>query len=87
MFGNGRETLSAKVIIPELLRDINLFIPNNHPLFGFNVTLGLIPDFIFQKGEFRTVNGEGHRDPSKTTVNTEWFPSVKGSKQIELEIK
>ena len=82
-----RETLSAKITIPELLRDINLFIPNNYPLFGFSVTLGLVPDFIFKDGNYRTVNDEGTRDPSTQSVDTEWFPSSIGSKEINLEIK
>jgi hypothetical protein len=86
-FSIDRENLNARITIPELIKDINLFIPNRHPLFGFSVTLGLVPDFVFKDGAYQAVNGEGHRDPSRQTVDTEWFPSSIGSKEINLEIK
>lgn len=82
-----KETLSAKVVIPELIRGINLFIPNKHPLFGFTINLGVIPDFIFKGDEYRAVNNEHHRDVSRVVLNTEWFPCVKGSKPLELELQ
>lgn len=86
-FKFDKESLSAKVIIPELLRGINLFIPNNYPLYGFSVSLGLIPDFIYTPTGYRAVNDVHPRSTSSHNVYTEWFPSVKGSKELEIEMK
>ena len=82
-FTFDKESLSAKIMLPELLRDVNLFIPNNYPLYGFSINLGLIPDFIFTPKGYAAINGED----SSTYINTEWFPATKGSRVMEFELK
>lgn len=82
-------TLSTKFTIPELLPEINLFIPNKSPLFQFKVTLGAVPDCIYLK-ELKLYDVS---DPTKSLIDnrafmeTEWVPSSIGCKMQEIELK
>ncbi|MCD9016991.1 hypothetical protein [Parachryseolinea silvisoli] len=42
-----RASRSARIEIPELMRDINYFPQNNHAMFRLTVTLGIVPDVTF----------------------------------------
>jgi hypothetical protein len=83
----SRDTLSARVTIPALLRDINFHPNNRHARFRFEVTLGIVPDFAF--------NTKQHvYEPSAwytamfapKNVVSPWFPALKGSPATALEV-
>jgi hypothetical protein len=82
-----RETLSARVNIPALLRDINFHPNNRHARFCIDVSLGIVPDFNFDPKE-------GAYKPSAwyttmfapKSVSSPWFPALKGSPATSMEI-
>ncbi|MCD9018062.1 hypothetical protein [Parachryseolinea silvisoli] len=82
-----RKTLSARVNIPALLRDINFHPNNRHARFCIDVSLGIVPDFNFDPKE-------GAYKPSAwyttmfapKSVSSPWFPALKGSPATSLEI-
>jgi hypothetical protein len=82
-----RNTLSARVNIPALLRDINFHPNNRHARFCIDVSLGIVPDFTFDPLE-------GAYKPSAwyttmfapQSVSSPWYPALKGSPATSLEI-
>ncbi|MBT1707318.1 hypothetical protein KK062_03750 [Fulvivirgaceae bacterium PWU5] len=82
-----RNTLSARVNIPALLRDINFHPNNRHARFCIDVSLGIVPDFMFDPKE-------GAYKPSAwyttmfapQSVSSPWYPALKGSPATSLEI-
>lgn len=85
-----RDALSARLIIPELLPGINLFIPNKNPLFGFSFVLGAVPDCVFvkkEKGHYKLEDPENSCLNQNKEINTEWYPSSAGCKSMEIELK
>jgi hypothetical protein len=82
----GRETGKLQISIPELLPGIHLYTPEKYPLFGFIIVLAVVPDFIRRAGDYDML---GYYNPEQITVETDWYPSSKGSKpsQLELQLK
>jgi hypothetical protein len=82
-----RKTLSARVNIPALLRDINFHPNNRHARFCIDVSLGIVPDFTFDPLE-------GAYKPSAwyttmfapQSVSSPWYPALKGSPATSLEL-
>jgi hypothetical protein len=82
-----RNTLSARVNIPALIRDINFHPNNRHARFCIDVSLGIVPDFVFD-------SREGAYKPSSwytmmfapQSVSSPWYPALKGSPATSLEI-
>lgn len=84
----SRETLSARVNIPALLRDINFHPNNRHARFRIEVSLGIVPDFMFHASK------KVYQPPAWYTgmfapesVSSPWYPALKGSPATSLEIK
>ena len=80
-----RETISASVHIPELVPGINFAPPVSHPYYGFVVSLGVVPDILY--------NGNGY-EPShhsytklgSHTIYSEWYPLLEGSPAVDMEL-
>jgi len=80
-----RETLSAKVYIPQLMPGINFAPPVTHPYYAFRVSLGVVPDIVFDQGRYTTTHPD-YRDGGSTYVDSEWFSLQEGSEAQEVEI-
>jgi hypothetical protein len=73
----NRETKSALIQLPGLVKGINLHLPWKQPLYRFSMALGLVPDITCEKGEYNV-----HYDEwDDMGLDTEWhvadepFPS------------
>jgi hypothetical protein len=83
-----RKTLSARVNIPALLRDINFHPNNRHARFCIDVSLGIVPDFTFDPRERAYKPSDWYTTMfSPESVSSPWFPALKGSPATSLEIK
>jgi hypothetical protein len=82
-----RKTLSARVNIPALLRDINFHPNNRHARFCIDVSLGIVPDFTFDPGERAYRPSAWYTTMfAPQSVSSPWFPALKGSPATSLEI-
>lgn len=82
----SRETLSAKVTIPELIPDINFVPPVRHPYYAIRVSIAVVPDVIYNKDRYTPV----HRDYPQLCadhVDTQWFSLQEGSGAMEVDIQ
>lgn len=82
-----RKTLSARVNIPALLRDINFHPNNRHTRFRIEMSLGIVPDFTFDAGQgiYRPAAWYTRMFAPKT-ISSPWYPALKGSPATALEI-
>ena len=81
-----RNLLKATVDIPALLPGINFYVPWSYPLFGFQITLGVVPDLFYNssKNEYDAPAGYDHLVPQ--VGETVWFPVQGGSPAISMEL-
>ncbi|MBT1690355.1 hypothetical protein [Dawidia soli] len=83
----SRETRSARVDIPALLRDINFHPNNRHARFRFEVSLGIVPDFTFDAGDGIYKPRDWYTTLfTPRSVSSPWYPALKGSPATSLEI-
>jgi hypothetical protein len=82
-----RTNRSARIEIPELMRDINYFPQNNHAMFRLTVTLGIVPDVAFD------VPAKEYLPPAwydrayySKSISTMWNPSLEGMESTILEL-
>lgn len=80
-----RETLSAKVYIPQMMPGINFAPPVNHPYYAFRVSLAVVPDIVFAQGRYEPSH-RSYSENSATCVNSQWFSLQEGSPAQEIEI-
>jgi AraC-like DNA-binding protein len=83
----NRADRSARVDIPELLRDINYFPQNNHAMFRLTVTLGIVPDVTYHvpSKEYLPPTWYSRRYNSISS-STDWSPSLEGMPHTTLEL-
>jgi hypothetical protein len=82
-----RATRSAHVVIPKLVRGINFFPGNNYARYSIVVTLGIVPDVVFNPGSGQYEAPEWHRDNTiAQEVSTEWKAALEGSDSTSLDI-
>jgi hypothetical protein len=82
-----RQTLSARVNIPALLRDINFHPNNRHARFCIDVSLGIVPDFTFDPKEGAYTPPAWYTSMfAPKSVSSPWYPALKGSPATSLEI-
>ena len=77
-----RNTVSAKVTIPELIPGMNFMPPWNLPLFRFVVVLSIFPDMKFTADGYKPMNNQAVYRPVK--AETDWM--VAGSSQPAREM-
>jgi hypothetical protein len=82
-----RANRSARIEIPELMRDINYFPQNNHAMFRLTVTLGIVPDVAFD------VPAKEYLPPAwydrgyySKSISTMWNPSLEGMESTILDV-
>jgi hypothetical protein len=82
-----RTNRSARIEIPELLRDINYFPQNNHAMFRLTVTLGIVPDVTFDVAAKEYLPPTWY-DPSYYSIDTstDWNPSREGMESTVLAL-
>jgi hypothetical protein len=82
-----RANRSARIDIPELLRDINYFPQNNHAMFRLTVTLGIVPDVTFDIPSKEYLPPDWYdRGYNSIEMSTDWSPSLEGMKSTTLEL-
>ncbi|MBT1710332.1 hypothetical protein KK062_18945 [Fulvivirgaceae bacterium PWU5] len=82
-----RANRSARIDIPELLRDINYFPQNNHAMFRLTVTLGIVPDVTFDIPSREYLPPDWYsRLYNSIETSTDWNPSLEGMKSTTLEL-
>ncbi len=80
-----RETLSAKVYIPQLMPGINFAPPVNHPYYGFRISLAVVPDIVYNRDRYTAI----HRDYPELCSNYAdlgWFSLQEGAAAQEIDI-
>ena len=82
-----RANRSARIEIPELMRDINYFPQNNHAMFRLTVTLGIVPDVTFDVAAKEYLPPTWY-DPScySIDISTGWNPSLEGMESTVLTL-
>jgi len=79
----NRETKSAVIQLPGLVKGINLHLPWKQPLYRFSMALGLVPDITYEKGDYNV-----HRDEwADTGLDTEWHVAEERFQSRTLELK
>jgi hypothetical protein len=81
-----RETLTAKVQLPDLIPNISFVPPVNHPYYALRITLGIVPDIVYEGDRYVPVHSS-YPDNGVKYINTEWFPLLKGSPAMEVEVQ
>jgi hypothetical protein len=82
-----RANRSARIDIPELLRDINYFPQNNHAMFRLTVTLGIVPDVTFDVPSKEYLPPDWYdRGYNSIEMSTDWNPSLEGMNGTTLEL-
>ncbi|MBT1689475.1 hypothetical protein [Dawidia soli] len=82
-----RANRSARVEIPELLRDINYFPQNNHAMFRLTITLGIVPDIRYDIAKKQYLPAKWYDQACYAkTASTDWNPSLEGMGNTTLEL-
>jgi hypothetical protein len=82
-----RANRSARVDIPELLRDINYFPQNNHAMFRLTITLGIVPDVYFDIPSKEYLPPKWYNQACYARqISTDWSPSLKGMQATTLDL-
>ena len=81
-----RPRLKATVEIPALLPGINLFLPWSYPLFGFQMTLGVVPDLVYDSAKHKYDLPPAYDQFVPQVTETPWFPVQGGSPAISMEL-
>jgi hypothetical protein len=78
-----RETKSAVIQLPGLVKGINLHLPWKQPLYRFSMALGLVPDITYENGEYNV-----HADEwADTGLETAWQVAAEPFRSQTLELK
>jgi len=79
----NRETKSAVIKLPRLTPGINLQLPWKHPLYRFSMSLGLVPDTVYEDGQYN-----GHvEDRACIGLDTAWHMVTAPFKSQTVELK
>jgi hypothetical protein len=79
----NRETKSAVIQLPGLVKGINLHLPWKHPLYRFSMGLGAVPDITYEKGEYNVHEKEW----ADTGLDTEWHVAEERFQSQTYELK
>jgi len=85
-----RETMAATVQVPELLPQINFFVPEpvRYPYYRFCVSLGVIPDIVYKQNAYAPTHLDYmNADRLPQAIYSEWYPRLQGSPALELAIQ
>jgi hypothetical protein len=82
----SRETLSAEVVIPALMPDINFKPRAQYPMYSFQVALGIVPDLFFSTGGYQP----SHPDFAKLSPYFQasaWLPTLRGAEATTISLQ
>ena len=87
MWSMSRETLSAHIELPELIRGSNFNPSNQQPFFCVTAVLGIVPDILYN--EEKTAYAppdwfDGMYAP--VLVSSPWYPAKRGAPPITLGV-
>jgi hypothetical protein len=83
----SRETLSAKVNVPQLIRGINFHTPQ-HSWYKIVTAMGIIPDIVYdEKSGYCPVNKSYDTRDMLTKTETPWLAVMTGGEATTLELK
>jgi hypothetical protein len=82
----SRETLTAKIDLPELVPGLNFFLPQNHPFFSVRAVLSIVPDLYWTDRGYQPQPAVFPRTYPNTTT-TQWLPVNQGMPATTLELK
>jgi hypothetical protein len=83
----SRDTMSARVEIPELIPNINTSVSSTLPLFRIQTALGLLPDFVFQDVKRGHVPSVAKDRIAPVLATTPWQPCLSTTPATTLEMK
>ncbi len=83
----SKDTLHATIAIPDLLTDINFFIPGKYPLFSITALLGIVPDLLFTDRGYQPSNPAYHILSYPVKEATVWAPTVEGLAATTLQLQ
>ena len=79
----SRELKSAVIQLPQLIADVNLNIPWKRPLFRFCMSLGIVPDVIYEGSDYNNYPAEW----AVTKLDTAWYVTTEPFESKTLELK
>ena len=82
-----RDTLTARVHIPELVRGINFFPPQKHAHFQLMAVLGIVPDLFITKKKYQPSDERYLSIATVAHSSTPWMPVTAQSPGTTLEVK
>jgi len=86
-FTLSRDTLSARVEIPELIPGFNFLTREQYPLYRIVVQLGITPDLFYDRKQYHPSSRDYRINGAGLSVATPWCPTAKGSAASSLDIK
>jgi hypothetical protein len=81
----SREHGSAHVELPELWPEINFFSRQDLPFFGFQLTLGVVPDLFYQHGKYLPISSE-YQNSNFAIATTPWQTTRDHQKNITFHL-
>lgn len=81
----SKETLTARLQVPELLPGVNFFAPTGAPWFRVTALLGVVPDLFFARPRYKAAGD--YSSLFSTVVHTEWFPVKGGAPATVLDLQ
>lgn len=79
----NRETKSAVIQLPQLVPGLNLHLPWKQPYYRFSLSLGLVPDIVYENGQYHY-----HvEDRAEKSLDTAWQEATDTFQPQTLELK
>lgn len=79
----NRETKSAVIKLPRLTPGINLRLPWKHPLYRFSMSMGLVPDTVYEDGQYN----DHFEERDYTGFDTAWHVVTAPFQSQTVELK
>lgn len=84
----SKETASATVQVPELIPGISFFAPEKYPWFSVQVSLGVVPDVVFDAASGRYgVPHIGYHQIDRQLAVTDWYAVAEGAPATTLAVQ
>lgn len=79
----NRETMSVTIQLPRLIQGINLHLPWKQPLYRFCMSLGRVPDVVYEEDKYNNYAN----DWANTSLDTAWHLVMQPFQSQTLELK
>ena len=81
----SKETLSARLELPQLLPGVNFFAPAGPPYFRVVALLGVVPDLFYARPRYQPFTDYSSFAP--VVAHTGWYPAKGGCPESILELQ